>query len=213
MKGSRVMPEEKPAAAELPPAADAPSEKEKPVGRAEAPAPAPVPEETTPPDWESRFKYVLADFENYRKRSERDREAIRRRAEGDILRTFLPIHDSFERAREFLNDVPATDPVRRGIELLAREWETFLKREGIAPVAEVGRPFDSDEQEVVGETAPSPGHAPGTVAAVVQQGYRFGGGLLRPAKVLVVRATGATTEPSHAQAPRREGVSDSGPSE
>ncbi len=207
------MPEEKPAAAEPPAGAGAAPEPAKPTEQSATPAPSSPPEESTPPDWESRFKYVLADFENYRKRSERDRESIRRRAEADILRTFLPIHDSFERAREFLHDVPATDPVRRGIELLAREWDTFLKREGIAPVAEVGHPFDSDEHEVVGDAAPSPGHSPGTVAAVVQQGYRFGGGLLRPAKVLVVRATAAPAEPTVAHATRREGVSDSGPSE
>ncbi|HEV2166295.1 MAG TPA: nucleotide exchange factor GrpE [Thermoplasmata archaeon] len=153
--------------------------------------------EPAPPvtDWESRFKYLLADFENFRKRAERERESVRFRAEADVLRNFLPIQDSFERAREFVRKAPHADPVRKGMELLAREWDGFLKREGIEPVAHVGGRFNPDEHEVMGEAPPPTGQSPGTVLEVVQQGYRFPGGLLRPAKVLIAR-TPPTPEPT-----------------
>lgn len=157
-------------------------------GTPPAPPPAAPPPESEGPDWETRFKYLLADFENFRKRGERERDGLRRRAEADLLRSFLPIHDAFERARSLVATAGPNDPVRRGMELLAKEWDLFLERQHVEPVAEVGEPFDSEVDEAVGEAPAKDGAAPGTVVEVVQQGYRFSGGLLRPAKVLVAES-------------------------
>jgi molecular chaperone GrpE len=147
----------------------------------------------TPPappaeDWATRYKYLLADFENYRRRSERERETITRQSRAAMLRELLPILEAFRTAREALNHLPASDPVRKGLELLDREWMTFLKHEGVEPVVSIGHPFRADEAEAVGDTPANEQHPDGTVAEIVQQGYRFYGGLLRPAKVIVARA-------------------------
>ena len=139
-------------------------------------------------DWGTRYKYLLADFENFRRRTERDREAISRQARGAMLRELLPIIEAFRAARDAVTKLPGHEPVRRGLDLLDREWTTFLKHEGVEPVVEIGRPFRADEAEAVGE-APASGACPeGSVVEIVQQGYRFFGGLLRPAKVVVARA-------------------------
>ena len=151
---------------------------------AAAPSPAPEPVE----DWATRYKYLLADFENFRRRTERDREAISRQSRGAMLRELLPIIEAFRAAREAVTKLSGHEPVRRGLDLLDREWTTFLKHEGVAPVVEVGHPFRADEAEAVGETVASEQLPDGTVAEIVQQGYRFFGGLLRPAKVIVARA-------------------------
>jgi molecular chaperone GrpE len=140
-------------------------------------------------DWETRFKYLFADFENYRRRTEREREAVTRQARGALLRELLPILEGFRSAHSAIAHLPSDHPVRRGVELLDREWAKFLKHEGVEPVAEVGDPFRADECEAVGEAPPTDRSPPGTVNEVVQQGYRYFGGLLRPAKVLVSRAT------------------------
>lgn len=175
-------------------------ETETPERTPSAPATAPVvpaAEAGTAPveDWATRYKYLLADFENFRRRSEREREAIGRQARAGLLRELLPILEAFRAARASLSHLPASDPVRKGLELLDREWMRFLKHEGVEPVAGVGRPFRSDEAEAVGD-APAGDDCPdGTVAEVVQQGYRFYGGLLRPAKVLVARAPRAPAPP------------------
>jgi molecular chaperone GrpE len=147
----------------------------------------------TPPvppaeDWATRYKYLLADFENYRRRSDRERETITRQSRAAMLRELLPILEAFRTAREALNHLPASDPVRKGLELLDREWMTFLKHEGVGPVVSVGHTFRADEAEAVGDMPADDQHPDGTVAEVVQQGYRFYGGLLRPAKVIVARA-------------------------
>ncbi len=159
----------------------------------------------SPEDWESRFKYLLADFENFRRRAEREREGVTRQARGAVLRDLLPIAEAFRSAVSARERLPSADPLRRGMELLDREWQRFLKHQGVEPVAEVGQPFRPEEAEAVGETAASPSAPDGSVAEVVQQGYRYFGGLLRPAKVIVARApSAAPTEEAPAPADRSE---------
>ncbi len=162
------------------------------------PVPSPPSESSPPEDWSVRYKYLLADFENFRRRVEREREGISRQARAAMLRELLPLFEAFRSAQEALGHLPNGNPVRRGLELLDREWTTFFKREGVVPVAEVGRPFRADEAEAVGEAPSDARHPDGTVAEVVQQGYRFYGGLLRPAKVIVGRAPSppSSTEPA-----------------
>ncbi|MFI5413708.1 MAG: nucleotide exchange factor GrpE [Candidatus Lutacidiplasmatales archaeon] len=152
---------------------------------------AKAPAETTaeaPEDWSTRYKYLLADFDNFRRRVERDRESISRQARAGLVRELLPIIEAFRAARESLSHSPASDPVRKGLDLLDHEWTTFLKHEGVEPVATPGLPFRSEEAEAVGDAPADEAHPDGSVAEVVQQGYRFFGGLLRPAKVIVARA-------------------------
>lgn len=161
-----------------------------------APPSSSKPTATPGEDWESRFKYLLADFENFRRRAEREREATTRQTRGALLRELLPIVEAFRSAREFASRDPASDPLRRGFDLLDREWSTFLKHEGVEPVATVGAVFRAEEAEAVGEAEPGEKTPPGTIAEIVQQGYRFFGGLLRPAKVIVARARPPSAAPS-----------------
>ncbi len=151
-------------------------------------APPPEPAEPGAEEWATRYKYLLADFENFRRRVEREREGVSRQARAGMLRELLPLFEAFRAAREALAHLPTGDPVRKGLELLDREWSTFFKHEGVAPVTEAGRLFHADEAEAVAEAPADTTHPAGTVVEVVQQGYRFFGGLLRPAKVVVARA-------------------------
>jgi len=139
-------------------------------------------------DWATRYKYLLADFDNFRRRVERDRESISRQARAGLVRELLPIIEAFRVARDSFAHLPPSDPTRKGLDLLDHEWTTFLKHEGVEPVAAAGQPFRAEEAEAIGEAPADPAHPDGSVAEVVQQGYRFFGGLLRPAKVIVARA-------------------------
>ncbi|HYA70227.1 MAG TPA: nucleotide exchange factor GrpE [Thermoplasmata archaeon] len=164
--------------------------------RAEPPETPKVPVEGAPTpteDWSTRYKYLLADFDNFRRRVERDRESISRQARAGLVRELLPIIEAFRGARESFARLPASDPMRKGLDLLDHEWSKFLKHEGVEPVAEAGGPFRAEEAEAVGEIPASEAQPEGSIAEVVQQGYRFFGGLLRPAKVIVARAHRAAT--------------------
>ncbi len=156
-------------------------------------------------DWATRYKYLLADFDNYRKRTERERESAQARIRGTLLRGLLPIYEAFGRARD--TAAKAGDDVgglRRGLDLLEVEWRRLLQDEGVEAVARVGQPFAPDEQEAVAESRATDECPDGVVAEIVQQGYRFRGGLLRPAKVVVARVAPPSAEensPSSAEPP------------
>ena len=140
-------------------------------------------------DWATQYKYLLADFENYRKRTERERENSHARLRGTLIKGLLPIYEAFERARETAGAPgPTSDALRRGLDLLEVEWQRFLKEEGVAPVTAVGQPFAPEEEEALAKVPLTERAPDGTVAEIVQQGYRFRGGLLRPAKVVVARS-------------------------
>ncbi|MGA7860459.1 MAG: nucleotide exchange factor GrpE [Thermoplasmata archaeon] len=147
-------------------------------------------------DGEARFKYLLADFDNFRRRTERDRAGIRAEAEATLLRRLIPIVEGFQNAEGAGKSLPPSDPLRRGLELLGHELDAVLQSVGFAPVARVGEPFRHEEHEAVGEIVGPKNVADGDIAEIVQQGYRFQGGLLRPAKVLVARATKGVETPS-----------------
>lgn len=150
--------------------------------------------------WETRFKYLLADFENFRRRMGREQERLRERARAELLQAALPLFEATERARATVRRMPESDPIRKGVELLAKEWDAFFEVQNIVPTAKAGMTFKADIHEAVAETAPGPGHPDGTVAEVVQQGYRVGGGLLRPAKVVVARKKSTIHPPAEAAA-------------
>jgi len=170
---------------------------------AEAPAPAPAaPAPEAPPaeDWETRFKYLLAEFDNFRKRSERERDQAERNGRARVLRAILPLWEAFDRAEAEIQKLPASDPLRHGLQLLRKEFEQFLRAEGVEPVARVGEPFRADDHDAVGESAPSKEARDGRIAEVVQQGYRSALGLLRPAKVVVARRPAPAAVPAPAAA-------------
>jgi molecular chaperone GrpE len=163
-----------------------------------APAAAPVAEVSPSDDLELRFKYLFADFENFRRRSERDREQARREGRVGVLRHLLPLLEASERATEAARTLAPTHPLRTGLDLLAREWEALQKAEHLAPVARVADPFRSEEHEAVAEVVPPPHTADGAVVEIIQQGYRCDAGLIRAAKVVVARVPppGPQTEPA-----------------
>ncbi|HUI38152.1 MAG TPA: nucleotide exchange factor GrpE, partial [Thermoplasmata archaeon] len=112
---------------------------------AETPVPAP-PEAPPAQDWAVRFKYLFADFENFRRRSERDREKARQEGRVAVLRRLLPLLETSERAAEAARSLPPKHPLRTGLDLLDKEWEALRKAEQLETVARVGYPFRSDEQ-------------------------------------------------------------------
>jgi molecular chaperone GrpE len=184
------MPDEK--EADTAPPSSAPPEPTPPA--AEVPAPAAEPE-----DWETRFKYLFADFENFRKRAAKEREGFRRSVRGDVILAMIPSYEAAQRAREAVSRLPPNDPVRRGIDLLVREFLTFFDNEHVTPVARRGEPFRPEWHEAVAEAAPTQGARDGMVVEIIQQGYRIDALLLRPAKVVVARAP-SSAEPGAAAA-------------
>ncbi len=129
---------------------------------------------------------TLAEFDNYRRRTERDREESQRRGRADVLRELLEVADNFDRALAHAGDgVPAS--FLEGMQLVARGLHDLLDRKGVARIEAEGKPFDPEVHEALG-ALPTDGAEPNTVIQVIQPGYLLEDRVLRPAKVLVAAA-------------------------
>ena len=148
---------------------------------------------------DERLDRLRAEFDNYRKRVERDRADYQRTAVAAFAERILPVLDNFERAL----CTPAkeeSDGFRDGVRLIYRQLLDELGREGLEPIDCVGTPFDPARHEAI-STDTSGENPPNIVLEEFQRGYMLQGTLLRPAKVRV------TVDPAVAA---REGVKDEG---
>jgi molecular chaperone GrpE len=127
---------------------------------------------------------ALADFDNYRRRVQRDRETNAASAKRDIILPLLEVLDGFDRAAPYLSSAPT--PVAEGVLAIQRRLLDLLGAQEVASFRAIGEPFDPAVHEAIG-AVDSPDYGAGTVADEVQRGYRIGGELLRPARVRVAR--------------------------
>lgn len=130
-----------------------------------------------------------ADFDNYRKRVERERGETYNRIVADVVGQLLPVMDNLRRAHEAESSVGATESQEfrnflHGVELISKQLNGVLESLGIEPVPTVGRPFDPHVHEAIA-TEQTEEFAPDTVMQEIVRGYRLGDKLLRPAMVKV----------------------------
>jgi molecular chaperone GrpE len=126
-----------------------------------------------------------AEFENYRKRVERERGETYQRARAEVLLEFLPVVDNLERALSSLeNSRGDAEALLHGVELIHRQFHDALGKFGLEPVPAVGQTFDPHVHEAV-TMEPTDKHEENTIIEEFQRGYKMGDKLLRPAKVKV----------------------------
>ncbi|HET7295073.1 MAG TPA: nucleotide exchange factor GrpE [Vicinamibacteria bacterium] len=124
-----------------------------------------------------------ADFENYKKRVERDRVQAERAATARVCQALLPVLDDFDRALEAL---PPDTPMRAGVELIQRQVLALLESEGVKAKDPTGEAFDPEMHQALSYES-VPGFSDGTVVETFRKAYFLGGRLLRPALVKVAR--------------------------
>jgi len=132
-------------------------------------------------DLKDRLLRALADFDNFRRRAERDRSDYVQFAAMEILRGLIPILDDFRRA---LKVETADKEYAKGIELIAQRLFETLKKAGLEPIEAAGKPFDPNLHQAV-DRVQSEELPDQTVLEEYQSGYNFKGKLLRPAMVKV----------------------------
>lgn len=132
-------------------------------------------------DLKARHLRLLADFDNYRKRSEREREDLARYALAEPVRDLLPVVDNLARALAASGQL---EDLRRGVEMTERQLSEVLRRYGVEEVPAVGRPFDPHLHEAMAQVESDEVKEP-TVVEVLQRGFLLRGRLLRPALVRV----------------------------
>lgn len=135
-----------------------------------------------------RLLRVSAEFDNYRKRTERERREIVERAAEGVLSDLLPIVDDFERALAVEPDESAVSAYRAGVELIHRQLLDLLARRGVTPIEALGQDFDPHLHQAVATEPVTNGHRDGEIVEELRRGYRLGDRLLRPSIVKVAKA-------------------------
>jgi molecular chaperone GrpE len=138
-------------------------------------------------DYYDRLLRVTAEFENYRKRTERERRERSEAAGLEVIRDLLPALDDLERALAAPLESASHANVREGIELIHRQLLEVIRRRGVEPFAVVGQMFDPEWHEAVGHE-PADGRPDGEITTEVRRGYRVGQRLLRAPMVRVAKA-------------------------
>lgn len=131
-----------------------------------------------------RLIRLHADFDNYKKRVEREQREYRRLASGELIRRLLPVLDNFERAVSAAADEEGEGNLRHGVILIFKQMLDEMRKEGLVAVDTVGLPFDPNVHEAVA-TDDNPELPPNTVVEEMQRGYLLHDRLLRPALVKV----------------------------
>ncbi len=137
-------------------------------------------------DNHNKFLLAMADFENYKKRMQRDIESIVTSHRRSLLEKFLPVLDNLERALSYGGP---SDSLRSGVEQTLKGFEVILSQEGVRELEVKGKPFDPRIAEAIGTLPAQDNVEDDTVLEVAQKGYTIGDELLRPAKVLVAKKT------------------------
>jgi molecular chaperone GrpE len=135
---------------------------------------------------QDRLLRTAAEFDNYRKRVERDRREQAEALTADALSDLLPIIDDLERALKAPSGGDV-DAFRKGVELIHRQMTELLRKRGVKTIDAVGTDFDPRYHQAVVQES-SPDHREGEVMEEFASGYMLGDRLLRPAMVKVAKA-------------------------
>jgi molecular chaperone GrpE len=173
---------------EVPPDATDSLDSTEPAETASEPAPADSSAELKRErdDYHDRWLRKSAEFDNYRKRIERERREQSDQAVVGLLQDLLAVVDDFDLALT-VEAAPEADGYRKGVELIHAKLHDFLKKRGVTPIESVGEDFDPNIHQAVMHEV-SPDHREGEVIGELRKGYMLGDRLLRPAMVRVAKA-------------------------
>ena len=137
-------------------------------------------------DAHSQLAYMAAEFENYKRQTNRRIEEERFRAQRRLLDDLLPALDNFSLAQRYAGQAQDVNTIKIGLDFVAQQMETALNNAGLEPIEAIGQPFDPTLHEAI-EEVDAPGAPSGTVVEEAKRGYRFGGHILRTSVVKVAK--------------------------
>jgi len=138
-------------------------------------------------DFYDRLLRKTAEFDNYRKRIDRERQQATETAAAELLEELLPLVDDLERALKADTGSDGAEAYRRGVELIHRHMLELLRKRGVHPLETLGMDFDPHFHQAVAHEA-VPGARDGEIIEEFARGYMLGDRLLRPAMVKVAKA-------------------------
>jgi molecular chaperone GrpE len=131
-----------------------------------------------------KYLRLFSEFDNYRKRTSREKLELLKTASGDVILSLLPVIDDLERAIKAAGDVQG-DNHREGLELIYNKLMNILGRQGLEPIEAMGETFDTDFHEAITNIPASSPDMKGKVVDVTERGYKLNDKVIRYAKVIV----------------------------
>ena len=132
-------------------------------------------------DLNDRYKRVLAEFENFKKRSGKERETLYNSILSDVVEVFLPIVDNLENALKV--ETPDTE-YKKGVELVLKQFKDILKSKGVEEIASIGETFDPSQHEAV-SSIQDPEKGVQEIVQEYRKGYKIGSKVIRHSMVVV----------------------------
>ena len=128
---------------------------------------------------------LYAEFDNYKKRSLKERMEFLKTAGSEMLISMLPVLDDFERAIKATAEMDDKNPMSEGVLLVYNKFKGILEQKGLKPMKSVGVPFDADLQEAISSVPVEDAKMKGMVIDEIEKGYTFNDKVIRHAKVVV----------------------------
>ncbi len=133
-----------------------------------------------------KYLRTIADWENYKKRTNREIACVSERAKADLIKDLLPVIDDFERSLTIAKTSGQADETLKGVEMIFRNFLSILKNSGLEPIKSLGEPFNVDTHDAM-MLVEKEGVESGRVVDIHETGYLYNGKVLRHAKVIVSR--------------------------
>ena len=134
---------------------------------------------------QNKYLRLSAEFDNYRKRTLREKIDLQVSAKEDILSNILPVVDDFERGMDSVEKATDIDAVKEGIKLIYTKFSGFLKQHGVKEIEAKGKNFDTDLHEAITKIPVESKKKKGKVVDVVEKGYMLKAKVIRYAKVVI----------------------------
>jgi len=128
---------------------------------------------------------LQAEFDNYRKRTLKERMELLKTASEGLLVSLLPVIDDFDRAVQTLDSVEENSPIKDGVKLIYSKFQDFLKQNGVKEIEAKGQTFDTDLHEAITTFQAPTEDLKGKIIDVVQKGYYLNDKVIRHAKVVI----------------------------
>lgn len=133
-----------------------------------------------------KFLRLFAEFENYKKRTSRERIELFSTASEDVMKTLLPILDDFERALNHIDEGKEAEALRKGVLLIYNKLVSTLEQKGLKVIAvEKGEAFNADDHEAITQIPAPTDDMKGKIIDVVEKGYKLGDKVIRFPKVVI----------------------------
>ena len=134
---------------------------------------------------QERYLRLSAEYDNFRKRTLKEKIDLQKSANENLLNSLLPVADDFDRALQSVEEAKEIDAVKEGFRLIAGKFSSFLNQQGVKEIESVNKKFDTDVHEAITKIPAPTKKLKGKVVDVVQKGYFLNEKVLRFAKVVI----------------------------